>query len=57
MDDGGRVVSGDELGDLMEAGTIAPVVDRTYPFRELPDAVRYLETGRARGKVVVTVAE
>lgn len=45
------------LRDLMQAGTVTPVIDRRYPFRELPEAIRYLETGRARGKVVITVAE
>ena len=44
------------LKDLIEAGTIKAVIDRTYPLSEVPDAIRYLETMRARGKVVVTVA-
>ncbi len=43
------------LRDWMEAGTVTPVVDRRYPLGQLPDAVRYLETGHARGKVVITV--
>jgi NADPH:quinone reductase-like Zn-dependent oxidoreductase len=43
------------LRDLMQSGKVTPVVDRTYPFTELPQALAYLETGRARGKVVVTV--
>lgn len=43
------------LRDLMEAGKIKPVVDRTFPFTRVPDAVRYLETGHARGKVVISV--
>ena len=43
------------LRDLLEAGTIVPVVDRAYPLHETPDAVRYVETGHARGKVVITV--
>lgn len=45
------------LRDLMQAGTIASVIDRRYPFRELPEAIRYLETGRARGKIIISVAE
>ena len=45
------------LRDLMQAGTLTPVIDRRYPLLELPEAIRYLETGRARGKVVITVAE
>jgi NADPH:quinone reductase-like Zn-dependent oxidoreductase len=43
------------LAGLLEAGTIAPVIDRTYPLRETPAAIRYLERGHARGKVVITV--
>ena len=42
------------LSELMEAGKLKPVIDRTYKFREFPAAVRYLEQGHARGKVVVT---
>jgi len=45
------------LADLIQAGKITPVIDKTYPFSQLPDAMRYLETGRARGKVVVTVGD
>ena len=44
------------LRELIEAGRIAPVIDRTYPLSEAPDAIRYLETGRARGKVVISVS-
>jgi NADPH:quinone reductase-like Zn-dependent oxidoreductase len=43
------------LRELVEAGKVTPVVDRTYPLREAPDAIRYLREGRARGKLVVTV--
>mgnify|MGYP003858930069 CR=1 FL=1 len=43
------------LADLLEDGTVTPVVDRTYPLRETAEAIRYLEAGHARGKVVVTV--
>lgn len=43
------------LGELAAAGKIAPVSDRTYPLREAAEAVRYVETGQARGKVVITV--
>jgi AcrR family transcriptional regulator len=43
------------LTELIEAGTVTPVIDRTYPLTEVPEAVGYLETGRARGKVVITV--
>jgi NADPH:quinone reductase-like Zn-dependent oxidoreductase len=43
------------LTELIEAGTVTPVIDRTYSFNELPEAIRYLEQGHPRGKVVVTV--
>jgi NADPH:quinone reductase-like Zn-dependent oxidoreductase len=43
------------LNGLIEAGTVTPVIDRRYPLSEVPDAIRYLETMRARGKVVITV--
>jgi NADPH:quinone reductase-like Zn-dependent oxidoreductase len=45
----------EELRRLLEAGTIRPVVDRTFPLEEVPAAIRYLRAGRARGKVVITV--
>ncbi|MGH2539389.1 MAG: NAD(P)-dependent alcohol dehydrogenase [Actinomycetota bacterium] len=40
---------------LIEAGTVTPVIDRTYPLIEAPDAIRYLEEGHSRGKIVITV--
>jgi NADPH:quinone reductase-like Zn-dependent oxidoreductase len=43
------------LRDLMASGKVTPVIDRTYPLSQVQSAIRYLETGRARGKVVVTV--
>jgi NADPH:quinone reductase-like Zn-dependent oxidoreductase len=43
------------LADLIEAGTLTPVIDRMYPLIEAPDAIRHLEEGHAAGKVVVTV--
>ncbi|RFS82053.1 NAD(P)-dependent alcohol dehydrogenase [Actinomadura spongiicola] len=42
------------LAELMEEGRLTPVIDRTYPFDQIPDALRYLERGHARGKVVIT---
>jgi NADPH:quinone reductase-like Zn-dependent oxidoreductase len=45
------------LADLMAAGRLRAVIDRCYPFTEAAAAMRYLESGRARGKVVVTLAE
>ncbi|HZR04215.1 MAG TPA: NAD(P)-dependent alcohol dehydrogenase [Candidatus Udaeobacter sp.] len=43
------------LADLMQTGKVTPVIDRTYKLSHLADAIRYLEQGHARGKVVVTV--
>jgi NADPH:quinone reductase-like Zn-dependent oxidoreductase len=43
------------LRDLIESGKIAPAVDRTYPLSETPAAIRYVQEGRARGKVVITI--
>ena len=43
------------LADLMRAGKLTPVIDRRYPLSEVPAAIAYLETGRARGKVVIDV--
>ena len=41
------------MKELLEAGKVAPVIDRRYPFREVADAIRYVEEGHARGKVVI----
>ncbi len=43
------------LTELIEAGKVAPVIDSTYPLSETPEAIRYIEEGHARGKVVITV--
>jgi NADPH:quinone reductase-like Zn-dependent oxidoreductase len=43
------------LRDLMEAGKVTPVIDRRYKLSEVPQAIRYLEEGHARGKVVITL--
>jgi NADPH:quinone reductase-like Zn-dependent oxidoreductase len=43
------------LAELAEQGKLTPFVDRTYPLEETADAIRYLETQRARGKVVIAV--
>ncbi len=44
------------LADLMQAGEVVPVIDRCYPLEETAEAISYLETSRARGKVVITIA-
>jgi NADPH:quinone reductase-like Zn-dependent oxidoreductase len=43
------------LKELIESGKVTPIIDRTYPLAEVPDAIRYLEEGHARGKVVISV--
>jgi NADPH:quinone reductase-like Zn-dependent oxidoreductase len=43
------------LKALSEAGEITPMIDRSYSLSDIPDAIRYLEEGHPRGKVVVTV--
>lgn len=45
------------LRDLLESGQVVPVVDRTYALSETPDALRYLEQGHVRGKLVVTMPQ
>jgi NADPH:quinone reductase-like Zn-dependent oxidoreductase len=43
------------MKELLEAGKVKPVIDRRYPLRATAEAIRYLEEGHARGKVVITV--
>jgi NADPH:quinone reductase-like Zn-dependent oxidoreductase len=43
------------LKELIEAGTVKPVIDRKYSLNEVPEAIRYLEEGHARGKIVIAV--
>lgn len=43
------------LTRMIDAVTLASVIDRVYPLAEVPDALRYLEQGRALGKIVITV--
>jgi hypothetical protein len=43
------------LKELIDNGKLTPVIDKTYPLREVPDAIRYLHEGRARGKLVISV--
>jgi NADPH:quinone reductase-like Zn-dependent oxidoreductase len=45
----------DFLKEMVEAGKVTPVVDKTFPLENAPDAFRYLEEGHARGKVIITV--
>jgi NADPH:quinone reductase-like Zn-dependent oxidoreductase len=43
------------LADMMQSGKLKPVIDRTYKLEQVPDAIRYVEQGHAKGKVVITV--
>ena len=43
------------IKELLEAGKVVPVIDRCYPLSEIAEAIRYLETLRARGKVIINV--
>lgn len=45
-----------EIAKLIDAGAIRPVVDKVYPLAQTPEALAYVETGRAKGKVVVTIS-
>jgi NADPH:quinone reductase-like Zn-dependent oxidoreductase len=45
----------ERLTDLIEAGKVTPSIDRTYPLDGVPEAMRYLEAGKARGKVAITI--
>jgi NADPH:quinone reductase-like Zn-dependent oxidoreductase len=45
------------LGELIATGKLKPVIDRRYTLSEVPDAIRYLEEGHARGKVVITLED
>ncbi|MBI5179069.1 MAG: NAD(P)-dependent alcohol dehydrogenase [Nitrospinae bacterium] len=45
------------LGELLKAGKVSPVIDRCYTLKEVPEAIRYLEGGHAKGKLVITVEQ
>jgi NADPH:quinone reductase-like Zn-dependent oxidoreductase len=45
------------MREMMESGKVKPVVDRTFALSQVPEALRYLEKGHARGKVVITVGQ
>jgi NADPH:quinone reductase-like Zn-dependent oxidoreductase len=45
------------MKELLEAGKVVPIIDRCYPLDETAEAIRYLETGHARGKVVITMTQ
>jgi NADPH:quinone reductase-like Zn-dependent oxidoreductase len=43
------------MKELLEDGSVEPVIDRRYPLSEVPDAMRYVEWGHHQGKVVITM--
>jgi len=45
------------LGELMQAGKVKPVIERTYKLNDAPEAIRQLEAGHARGKLIITAGE
>jgi len=45
------------MKELTDSGKVVPVIDRRYPLSQIPEAVRYLEEGHAKGKVIITVHE
>lgn len=45
------------MNELLETGKVVPVIDRRYPLSEVADAIRYLEEGHAKGKVIITVSD
>ena len=45
----------DEVAKLIDADVLRPIVDRTYPFDEAPQALAHVEGGRTKGKVVITM--
>jgi NADPH:quinone reductase-like Zn-dependent oxidoreductase len=57
MTDGTKIEDLIFIKGLLEAGEVIPVIDRCYPLSEVPEAMRYLEGGHARGKVVIQIGE
>lgn len=45
----------EHLAGLIEAGALAPAIDRSYPLEQVPDAMRYFDAGKARGKIAITI--
>ena len=46
-----------EIKGLIESGQIAPVIDRTYPLSEVPNAMRYVTTGQHKGRIVIAMED
>ena len=45
----------EEVGRFVEEGRVSPIIDRTYALADVPEAMRHLEGGRARGKIAITI--
>ncbi len=45
------------LKEFLEAGKVKPVIDRCYPLSDVPEALRYIGQGHAKGKIVITTAQ
>ena len=45
----------EDVSRFIEAGQVTPIIDRTYPLAEVPDAMRHLEAGQVRGKIAITI--
>jgi NADPH:quinone reductase-like Zn-dependent oxidoreductase len=45
----------EHLAGLLEAGTVLPAIDRGYPLEQVPDAMRYFDAGKTRGKIAITI--
>jgi NADPH:quinone reductase-like Zn-dependent oxidoreductase len=45
----------EHLAGLLEAGTLTPAIDRTYPLDRVPEAMRYFDAGKTRGKITITI--
>ena len=43
------------LSRFIEEGNVTPIIDRTYPLSQVPDAMEHLESGQVRGRIAVTV--
>ena len=52
---GERATDLDELRELIDAGTVTPILDSTYPLGEVPDAIRRLRSGLPAGKIAITI--
>lgn len=50
-----RAVDLNQLAEMIRAGAVTPTIDSAYPLERVPEAMRHLEAGQARGKIVIVV--